>query len=228
MYLTFIEKGTPMTIVPGKASGAGEASYDAEFYDMSSDTTFWARNEALYNAVAGSDTGDRMLVAFSRNAYVYTFYARAISVMIEHGAYLTKIEQLTGMEEVNRRSDHRDEITIKVRLFGLNEADITAKRFVKASYSPVFTCETFDVSSGGLCLVSNDALESPFEPYFLCEFALGNERFLLPAKLVRKGDCPQTTLFRHDYGLSFLPEGVEHEKKRLIDALFNVKISSIY
>ncbi len=228
MHLTFIEKRTPMTIVPGKVSGEGGASYEAEFYDMSSDTTFWARSEALYNAVAGSDTGDRMLVAFSRTAYVYTFYARAISVMVEGGEYLTKIEQITGMEEVNRRSDHRDEITIKVRIFGLNEADLLERRFVKADYTPVFTSETFDISSGGLCLVSNDTLESRFEPYFMCEFTLGKERFLLPAKLVRKGDCPQTTLFRHDYGLAFLLEGIEHERTRLIDALFNVKISSIF
>ncbi len=56
---------------------------------------------------------------------------------------------------------------------------------------------------------------------------LAKERFLLPAKLVRKGNCPQTTLFRHDYGLSFLYEGVEREKTRLIDALFGVKLSSI-
>ena len=228
MHLTFIEKGTPMTIVPGKVSGEGEASYDAAFYEMSSDTTFWARSKALYNAVASSDTGDRMLVAFSRTAYVYTFYARAVSVTVESGEYLIKIEQITGMEEVNRRSDHRDEITINVRLFGLKEADLMAKRFVKADSSPVFAGETFDVSSGGLCLVSNNALESHFEPYFLCEFAIGKELFLLPAKLVRKGNCPQTMLFRHDYGLAFQLEGIVHERTRLINALFKLKLSSLY
>ncbi len=228
MHLKFIEKGTPMTIVPGKASGRGESSYDVTFYDMSSDTAFLVQNGALYNAVSTSDIGDRILVAFSRAAYVYTFYARAISAMVEGGAYLIKIEQLTGMEEVNRRSDHRDEITINVRLFGLNESDLIAKRFIKADYSPEFTSETFDVSSGGLCLVSNNEFESSYEPYFMCEFSLGQERFLLPAKLVRKGNCPQTTLFRHDYGLAFLREGIERERTRLIDALFNVKISSIF
>ena len=228
MYLTFIEKGTPMTFASGKASIAGEASYDATFYEMSSDTAFWARSEALYNAFPGLDAEERLLVAFSRAAYIYTFSARAISVMVEGGAYLIKIEQLTAMEEVNRRSDYRDEITIEVRLFGLNKEDLVSKRFVKADLNPVFTSETFDINSGGMCLVSNDALESRFEPYFLCEFALARESFLLPAKLVRKGNCPQTTLFRHDYGLAFQFEGIAHEKPRLIDALFKVKLSSLF
>ncbi len=227
MYLTFIEQGTPMTITPEKALNTGEACYTATFYEMSSDTTFWARSESLYNAFPSINPRDRFLVTFSRMAYVYSFTAMAISAKSDSGAYLTKIEQITGMEEINRRSDHRDEITVRVRLFGLNKADLAAKRFVKADYSPEYTSETFDFSSGGMCLVSNNALESRFEPYFLCEFLLGKERFLLPAKLVRKGNCPQTTLFHYDYGLSFIYEGAEQEKTRLIDALFSIKLSSL-
>ncbi len=227
MYLTFIEKGTPMTIELYKASEPGAASYDATFYDMASDTSFWAKCGELYNDFYSIRLADQLKVSFARFSSIYSFGARAKSIMVEGGSHLVHIEQLTGMSEIERRTDYRDELTITVRLFGLEEAEHGEKRFVKADFTPAFVGETFDISSGGLCLVSNQALESPFEPYFACDFALGTERFSLPSKLVRKGSSPQTTLFHYDYGLCFMFDGIERERTRLADAISSAKLLSI-
>ncbi len=228
MHLTFVEKGTPMSIMLNRAFEEGAVTYDATFYYLHSETSFYAKSEALYNDFHNIGFGDRMQVTFSRMASTYTFNARAQSILVEGSARLIHIEQLGGMEEADRRSDYRDEITISVQLFGLNKAEYGEKRFVQAEFSPAFMSETFDISSGGLCLVSNKELDSPFEPYFLCKFSLGNERFALPSKLVRKGNCPQTTLFRYDYGLFFLFEGIERERTRLTDAISDAKLSSYF
>lgn len=76
-------------------------------------------------------------------------------------------------------------------------------------------------------MVSHDRLKCTSEPYALLEFSLGAKSdFLLPAKLVRKGDCPQTTLYKFDYGFEFDFIRAPEEKERLVMAIFNNKMAA--
>lgn len=226
MYLKFIARGTAMQL----QSVASESAYDAVFYDVNSDMSFFAESEALYNDFQALGVNAALKVTFSRGGDMYNFTGRVKNAVVERGAYLTLIEQWSDIAFQSRRSDDRNEMRVGVRLFGLTQAAIDSADFRKISDDPEFSADTFDVSTGGLCLVANEYLSSKYEPYFLAEFTLNRKsEFLLPVRLIRKGNCPQTVMYRNDYGLLFMYESLPEEKARLsaalTDALFRERLS---
>jgi hypothetical protein len=95
----------------------------------------------------------------------------------------------------------------------------------KPDGQPVFTAEAFDISTGGICLVSNKTLPKEYDPFYLIEFTLARTtNFLLPAKIMRRGSCPQTTLFSKDYGFKFIFDNIPQQKSRVSTAILKAKM----
>jgi hypothetical protein len=233
MYLKFIDRGTAMRI---QRTAAGEPSgtvYKASFYDFSADTAFFAESEALYGDFESYGENALLNITFARGDDMYTFTGRAKRALLNRGAHLTLIEQWSDIMFQSRRSDDRNEMRVSVRFYGLSAEDLKNGVFQKRDELPEFAAATFDISAGGLCMVSNEYLDSKYEPYFLAEFMLnsGKNEFLLPVRLIRKGNCPQTALYRYDYGLLFMYENCLEEKGRLsaalTDAVFRDKLSKL-
>jgi len=85
---------------------------------------------------------------------------------------------------------------------------------------------SFDISSGGLCVITNTLLSSKYDPYFLVRFSLSEkDTFLLPTKIVRKSNYPRTKIGRYDYGFQFIFDNMPEEKARLTRAILNRKLS---
>jgi hypothetical protein len=69
-------------------------------------------------------------------------------------------------------------------------------------------------------------LTSKHDPNYLIEFNLSEkDRFVLPAKLVRRSNYPHSKLGKYDYGFQFIFEKMPDEKGRLSRAILNRKLS---
>jgi c-di-GMP-binding flagellar brake protein YcgR len=168
--------------------------------------------------------GARLNVSFNADAFTYSFIGAAKEKLRANG--LVMIEQLTEVEELRRRQFDRDELRVNVKVYGLPEAKVTQSRFDKPEGPPELVDVSFDVSSGGVCVVTNTLLSSKFDPYYLVEFTLTDkDYFLLPAKLVRRSNYPRTKIGRYDYGFQLLYEHLPEEKGRLTRAILSRKLS---
>ncbi|MDR3278394.1 MAG: hypothetical protein LBT12_06430 [Oscillospiraceae bacterium] len=233
MYLKFIDRGTAMQIQQAASGAPSGTTYKASFYDFSDDTAFFAESEALYKDFEACGENTLFNITFGRGDDMYMFTGRAKRAVLNRGSYLTLIEQWSDILFQSRRSDDRNEMRVSVRFYGLSEENMKNGVFQKSDEQAEFTAETFDISAGGLCMVSNEYLDSKHEPYFLAEFTLngGKSEFLLPVRLIRKGNCPQTALYRYDYGLLFVYDRCQEEKGRLsaalTDTVFREKLSKL-
>lgn len=228
MQLRFIESDTLLQIRPEVYSPDHDEVFDVLFYGMSTHNSFWVQSEELYNNFLALGEKARVGVAFLVDDQPYRLAGELINTRLEGKYHLTLIEQITPLELISKRSQYRDEMRLNVRVYGLAPEDLDSTLPLVAPKKPEFSCEVFDISAGGVCLVSDNVFNSPFEPYFLLEFTIsGKERFLLPAKLVRKGHCPQTSLFKHDYGFDFIFDKFPEEKHRLGDAIFSAKLEKL-
>lgn len=227
MYLKFIEEGTLFNISEEAQNSKSAFTCEAFFHRLNTDTSFFAKGEALYQNAQRLGAGVRLTVNFFRGPNMYTFTGAAKGVKLDNGIALTLIEQVSGIEATSRREYDRTEMRRDIYVYGLAEDDLNSGNLRKASHRAEFVSDMFDISAGGLCMVSNEYLNSSYEPYFLLEFSLtAKDNFLLPAKLLRKGSCPQTTLYRYDYGFEFNFTHIPQEKDRLIMAIFNAKLTA--
>ena len=136
------------------------------------------------------------------------------------------VDMVSGIETMNRRTYDRDEIRVEVKIYGLPEDQISESKFMKPIGKPAMTDMSFDISSGGLCVISNTVLHSEFEPFYLVEFSLGEwDQFMLPAKLVRASNYARTKIGKYDYGFQFIFDHLPNEKGRLTKAILSKKLS---
>jgi hypothetical protein len=227
MLLKFIERDTAMKIqVIVNGENVGEA-YTASFYDLDTDTLFFVRCHELYDRFPDLPPGAHLKVTFWLRENMYMFEGRPIELAPHMGSNSVLIKQTTDIDVSSLRRDARNEMSVLVRLY-------TFFPYGTASVADgelIFTAETFDISAGGFCLVSNEPFEAK-ELLFTAEFNLsGRSDFLLPAKLVRRGDSPQTVLYHFDYGFVFLFDDCPNEKSRLsaaiTDALFRSRLARV-
>jgi hypothetical protein len=228
MYLKFVERDTRMKMQM-KADGEDTgAEYDASFYDLDTDLTFFARSEELYDLADGGEDLP-MNITFWLRENMYTFDGKLVGVAPHMGGHMVLVAQTSPISATSRRSDTRNEMRVPVNLYDISPDDMSGHPRAPDG-APVFTAETFDVSAGGFCLVSNEPLISD-RLLFLAEFSLSEKSdFLLPVKLLRRGDCPQTVLYHYDYGFLFVFDNVPAERARvataITDAVFRSRLAS--
>jgi len=228
MQLRYIENGSFLQLRPEEYTLEHGRVFDVTFYGMQTFTSFWVKSEELYKSFPTLKKNMRLGITFQTEETSYRFTGEAIDANMEGSYYLTLIEQITPIEIVSRRTHFREEMILPTNVYGLAPESLHSALPRKAADAAEFTCEVFDISDGGICLVSNELFNSPYEPYFLVEFTLrGKDYFLLPAKLVRKGQCPQTTMFKYDYGFNFIFDHKPEEKHRLSDAIFSAKLDRL-
>jgi len=179
----------------------------------------------LYDNFSSLTLGNKLNISFDSKEAVNSFTGIAKEKLRGNG--LVMIEQVTALESKSRRQFARDEIRLHVKIYGLPEAKIAGSEFEKPTIAPDLSDITFDVSSGGLCVITNTLLNSKHDPYFLAEFAFNDKDvFLLPSKVVRKSNYPRTKIGRYDYGFQFIFDNLPEEKSRLTRAILNRKLST--
>jgi len=225
MNLGHIERGTKMSIFEDIQNRVVGDEYEAVFRHVESERTFLVLSPGLYNNFGSIRPGSTLRLSFISEPNTYTFTGRALEKQRTNGLVL--IEQLTGIETFSSRQYDRDELRLHVMVYGLPEAQIGGTVFIKPYSHPDLSDVTYDISVGGVCVISNTMLKTAHDPYYLVEFSLSDkDRFLLPAKLVRRINCPRTKIGRYDYGFQFIFEKIPEEKGRLSRSILNKKLSA--
>lgn len=229
MNLSTIKTDTVLHLCDSTDRQVPNRTWKTAFYDLSSENNFFVKDKHFYRDFPSIANTAGLDINFYEHANMYSFTGRPLRVTQRNGVYLTLMEQLSEIVSSSRRSSPREPLTINVLLYGLPQAELPNASHVLINGKRVeFSASTLDISTGGLCLVSKHRLHSAFDPYFLAAFTLNTrDVFLLPAKLVRCGNCPQIGIYQYDYGFQFIYDTLPHEQERLTSTLLNAKLSSI-
>jgi len=223
MILGHIKRGTILSVFEELEQRAVSEEYEAIFRYVDSGKQFVVQSAELYESFDSMEKGVRLNFSFVVNPYTYTFTARAIEKQRSSGMVL--VEQLADIETISRRKYDRDEFRFNVRVFGLPEAKAGATKFEKPEVQPDISDVTYDLSAGGMCVISNTLLSSKHDPNYLIEFELSDkDLFLLPAKLVRRSNYARAKVGRYDYGFQFAFDNIPDEKGRLSRAILSRKL----
>ena len=226
MILRFIERGTSLQISLETELDAESSVYDATFhdlYDHVNETSFIVQCSKLNKDFSKIDQHTVLNIRFSRGQYMYAFTGRLSGKMYND---MVIIDVLTSIETLNRRVYERDEIRVEVKIYGLPEEQIPDAKHMKPVGKPAMTDVSFDISSGGLCVITNSILQSEFDPYYLVDFSLGEwDQFLLPSRLVRNSNYARTKIGKYDYGFEFIFDNLPDEKSRLTKSILSRKLS---
>ena len=223
MVLGHIERGTHLFIFEELNKAAISDVLEADFHYLENDTSFVVRSNKLYERFDSLDRSAHLNISFMTGPYVNSFHGFA-KEKLRGGMVL--IEQLTDIISHNRRQFDRDEIRVPVWLYDLPESIRNKSFFEKPTYEPVLTETTFDVSIGGMCIITNKTINPERDPFYLAEFSLMERDYhILPAKLVRRSNYSRTSIGRYDYGFQFVLDNMPDEKARLTKGIIYRKIS---
>ena len=224
MSLNQLEKGTKLTIYEELQKRAVGEEHEAIFRYHESDRMIVVQCPWLYENYDRLCLGSQLNVSFDTSDEVNSFTGLPREKLRSHG--LVMIEQLTEVFTKSRRQFDRDEIRVKVDVFGLQESKASSTHFESPETPPDLTDTSFDISAGGLCVITNTLLSSKYDPYFLVRFSLSEKDvFVLPSKIARKSNYPRTKIGRYDYGFQFIFDNMPEEKARLTRAILNKKLS---
>jgi len=224
MNLGYITKGAKLIIFEEMQQRAVSEEYEAIFRYLENDKHLVVQSSWLYDNYDRLNLGAKLNISFEVSpAAMGSFTGVAKEKLRGNG--LVMIEQITGIEEKSRRKYDRDELRVNVKVYGLPEAKVNSSVFEKPASEPDLKDTSFDVSSGGLCIVTNTLLSSKYDPYYLVEFEFSDkDSFLLPSKIVRKSNYPRTKIGRYDYGFQFIYDNLPEEKSRLTRAILSKKL----
>ena len=226
MVLRLIERGTQLRISVPTGQETGDEVYDAAFYDMHDlvrETSFVVHSTDLNKNYNNINRDTVLEISFSQGPNVYSFRGR-LAGKIRGDSVI--IEQVTDIETLNRRVYQRDEILVNVRVYGLPEELIAGPRYKVPDMKPALVDVSFDVSAGGMCILSNTVLTSEHDPYYLLEFSFSDKDwFLYPALLVRRSKYARSRVGRYDYGFKFIFDSLPDEKIRLTKTILTKKLS---
>jgi len=224
MELQNLERGTKLVIYEELHKRAVSDEYDAVFRSYEGDKLIVVQNTWLYENFDRMNLGSQLNINYEHDSVNHTFIGK-LKEKLKTGGHVL-IEQLTDIEKRDRRKIDRDEIRVKVNVFGLSEAKVSSQSFERPEGEPDLVDTSFDISSGGLCIITNTLLSSKHDPYYLVEFSLSDkDKFLLPTKIARKSNYPRTKIGRYDYGFQFIFDNLAEEKSRLTRAILNKKIA---
>ena len=226
MQLRHIEPGTKMSFFEEHDHHAAGSEHEAVFRYFESDTHFVIKCASLYDRYETLGQEKNLRISFTIGPHIYTFHGRAVEKKQISGMLM--IEQRTDLIKINRRVYERDELRLHVRINGLPADMIGEPKHHKIGSEPDMTDMTFDVSSGGLCVISSRTLRSEHDPYYLLEFSLSDkDKFTLPAKLVRRSNNPRARIGRYEYGFQFIFDIYPDAKGRLTSAILSKKLSHV-
>jgi len=224
MDLKHIERGTKLVIFEEIQKRAISDEHEAVYRYHEDDKLVVVQCAWLYDYFDRLNLGACLNISFRTTEGTNMFTGKAVEKLRGNG--LVMIEQLTDMIAISQRqTGSRDEFRVNVRAYGLSEAKINATSFVVPDSKPELTDVSFDLSAGGICVVTETLLSSKYDPYYLVEFTVTDkDRFLLPSKLVRRSNYPRTKIGRYDYGFQFIFDKLPEEKSRLTRAILSRKL----
>ena len=224
MDVRHIARGAKLIIYEEIQQRAVSDEYEAVLRYHESDRLLVVQCSWLYDNYDRLNLGAQLNISYDTAVGVNSFTGLAREKLRGNGQVM--IEQISEVETKSRRQFDRDEIRVNVSVYGLQEAKVSSPSFEKPDSEPDIKDVSFDISSGGLCVITNTLLSSKHDPFYLVEFSFSDkDTFLLPSKIVRKSNYPRTKVGRYDYGFQFVFDKIPDEKGRLSRSILSRKIS---
>ena len=224
MSLLQLTKGKQLTIFEEIHNRAVSEEYEAIVRQHKDERLVVVSCPWLHANYERLNLGSQLNVGFEIDDVAYSFIAVAKSKL--RGGNQVVLEQLTDIETLEKRKFNRDELRVDVAIYGLPKSKVSSSSFNRPEVAPDLVDASFDLSSGGLCIITDTLLSSKHDPYYLLEFSLtAKDTFRLPARLVRRSNYPRTKVGKYDYGFQFFYDALPEEKGRLTTAILNKKIS---
>jgi len=226
MNLKYLERGTKLKIFEEYDMRAVSEEYDAVFKYFETETLFIIFSPEIYENYDKLNADAILNISFMTDFNIYIFTGRAVEKQRTSGMIL--VEQLAEIVTINRRKYTRDEMRVRVRAYGLSEKKLESTYFDLPDAVPELVDMTYDISVGGVCVISNTLLTCKYDPYYLIDFTLtanDKDAFVLPSKLVRRSNYPRTKIGRYDYGFQFIFDNLPDERGRLSRAILSRKLS---
>ena len=224
MQLRHIERGALLKI-KAKGEQGENIVYEAMFYDMNDpiyESTFVVQCSKLNRNYKKHGKDERMDISFNVGPSAYAFSGRLGGKTYSD---LVVIEKTSAIEEINQRKDQRDDIRVEVRIYGLPKDMLEERMYDRPEVPPSLVDLSFDISNGGMSVVSDINLTSEHDPYYLLDFSFNRkDSFILPAMLVRRSDDARSKVGKYDYGLRFLFDSMPNERNRLANAILSKKL----
>jgi c-di-GMP-binding flagellar brake protein YcgR len=217
-----IKRGTKMAFFKEANLRATGSAIEAEFRHDEPDHLFVVNSMDLYDRFDSLRVSTQFIIAFEAGPMLYTFAGRLNEKM--RTPNLVTIEQVGAIKAFNRRKRERDELLFKVDIFDLPPEYMDSGSFDTLTDNPIFSETTYDISTGGMCIISEFKLKSKYDPYFLVKISISAKDFVLPAKLVRKTELKRTGLGRYEYGFQFIYDTLPDMEKRLTEAIMHRKL----
>ena len=223
MQLKFIENGTRLDV---QVATDGSRAYTEKnlfgtFVDSKTDLLFLLDCQELLARERTPQEGDFMRFTFFRGAESFTFEGKLISILDDFGRKLLLVNAVSPIEKSSRRKAQRIQISLPVTLYrpSFTQNDIPGE------FSSNLTA--FDISSTGICLLSNQKLDLLDGDDFVVELHVPNSiPYLFPAKHIRTGNCPQFVQFNYDHAFSFDDDGNIRKIYNLTLKLFELKLQN--
>ena len=226
MYLGNIQRGTKLNI--NEETREDEDSvfdeYEAVYHYLESDVLFLVKCVEMFEDFDNINRESRMSINFKNGPIDCTFYG--IVKEKRGNSDILLMEQVSDIEENSRRKHARDEHHFDIRIFGMPEEKLKdPANYGKTGSHPDMTDTTFDISTGGLCVITNRTLKSEHDPFYLLEVTLSEKQtFRLPAKLVRISKNPRSKIGKVEYSFQYLNEMSVEEKSHLASAILQMKL----
>ena len=225
MELNTINRGMRLDMIYISNSDSPDDVYSATFHgvnDVINEMTFVVKCPELNRRFVGIDRDYELEISFSTGPHVHVFSGYPIG-KIQNDMVI--IEKTSDIVTENRRKYQRDEIRVEVKVYPLHEDSVGNRRFTQPDTEPLLHDTSFDLSSGGMCVITNISLDTRYDPFYLVEFAVTErEWFLLPSKLVRRSNYARSRIGRFDYGFQFLFTEMPDEMSRLTKAILSRKL----
>ena len=218
MELRFIEEGVKMDIQISakKNTYIDGKNFLGTFLRSDFGNDFYVQCDELYVHANTLTPECALNISFFKGAEVAMFRARLSDTRLLGGRYVLLLTAISPIEKHSRRRSPRIEASFPINIYTGNEVDLISKE------------TTFDISNGGICVVTNNRLPLKQGETYHLEFSLGpSQIFSLTTRLVRSGNSDQNLNYRFDHAFVFdYPEGDE-KTNQLALALFDYRLKNI-
>ena len=223
MLLGQIVRGTKLRIGGENDDVASGGGYDAVFHYLESENLFLIKSMEMYGDFEKIGRESKLCIAFKTGSEDCIFYG--IMMGKRGNSDMLLIERTSEIETISRRKYSRDELRFAIRIYGLPESRVFEPDNYGTSSKPDMVDTTFDISTGGLCVICNNVLKSEYDPFYLLDVSLSDkDSFSLPAKLVRRSSNPRSKIGRYEYSFQYMIEMSTELKSRLASAILKMKL----
>ena len=219
--LSTVDPGTEMLFIPMNQEQESHDEYMARFSQTTGYTSFIAESKQLYDLFNEHDTEPYFTVQFIHAIKQKRcgFSSVLKDTIIKRDSFYVNVDQISPIQQTSIRKAERHNISIPVNIYKMLDETRPGELILSST--------TFDLSTGGLCVLTTVKLALEKDAVVLLELTFNkNTSFKFHANLIRNVPCTKTSQYKYEYGFIFDIKETNEDKSKLISAVLDHKLSS--